>query len=64
MQFKLKQALAPFISNFTSIYTAIIPKEVLDANSGSLANVACGTGPFKLAEWIPDNQVRLVKHVV
>ncbi|MCP5453752.1 MAG: ABC transporter substrate-binding protein [Spirochaetaceae bacterium] len=62
VQFKLKQALAPFISNFTSIYTAIIPKEVLDANSGSLANVACGTGPFKLAEWIPDNQVRLVKH--
>ncbi|MBU0927534.1 MAG: ABC transporter substrate-binding protein [Spirochaetes bacterium] len=62
VEFKLSQPLAPFLSNFTSIYTAIIAKEVLDANAGSLANVACGTGPFKLAEWIPDNQVRLVKH--
>jgi len=62
VQFKLKQPMAPFLSNFTSIYTAIIPKDVLDANAGSLANAASGTGPFKLAEWIPDNQVRLVKH--
>ncbi len=62
VEFKLKEPLAPFLTNFTAIYTSIIPKEFLDANNGSLSAAVCGTGPFKMSEFVPDNHVTLVKH--
>jgi peptide/nickel transport system substrate-binding protein len=61
IKFTLKEPFAPFLTNLTSLYGAIVPKEVIEEN-GNLMQVACGTGPFKLKEWIPDNKIILEKN--
>lgn len=61
VKFTLKEPFAPFMTNLTSLYGAIVPKEVVEEN-GNLMQVACGTGPFMLKEWIPDNKVILEKN--
>lgn len=61
IKFRLTEPFAPFLTNLTSLYGAIVPKEVVEEN-GSLMQVACGTGPFKLKEWIPDNKIILEKN--
>ncbi|MDF2949541.1 MAG: extracellular solute-binding protein family 5 [Sedimentibacter sp.] len=61
IKFILKEPFAPFMTNLTSLYGAIVPKEVIEENS-NLMQVACGTGPFMLKEWIPDNKVILEKN--
>ena len=61
VKFTLKEPFAPFMTNLTSLYGAIVPKEVVE-KSGNLMQTACGTGPFMLKEWIPDNKVILVKN--
>ncbi len=61
VKFTLKEPFAPFMTNLTSLYGAIVPKEVVEENE-NLMLVACGTGPFKLKEWVPDNRVILEKN--
>lgn len=61
VKFTLKEPFAPFMTNLTSLYGAIVPKEVVEENS-NLMQIACGTGPFMLKEWIPDNKVILEKN--
>lgn len=61
VKFTLKVPFAPFMTNLTSLYGAIVPKEVIEENS-NLMQVACGTGAFMLKEWIPDNKVILQKN--
>lgn len=61
IKFTLKEPFAPFLTNLTSLYGAIVPKEVVEEN-GNLMQVACGTGPFVLKEWIPDNKIVLEKN--
>lgn len=61
VKFILKEPFAPFMSNLTSLYGAIVPKEVVEENE-NLMQVACGTGPFMLKEWVPDNKVILTKN--
>ena len=61
IKFTLKEPFAPFLTNLTSLYGAIVPKEVIEEN-GNLMQVACGTGPFMLKEWIPDNKIILEKN--
>jgi len=61
VKFTLKEPFAPFMTNLTSLYGAIVPKEVVEEN-GNLMQKACGTGPFMLKEWIPDNKVILEKN--
>ncbi len=55
--FTMKAPFAPFLSNLTDL--AIVPKEVV-AEHGDLQQVAVGTGPFMLDQWIPDTSIRLV----
>jgi len=47
---KLKNPYAPFLSILADRTTAIVAKEVVDANGGKLDKVAVGTGPFKFVE--------------
>lgn len=54
--FKLKQPFAPFLGNLTNL--SVVPQEVVEEH-GDLQQVAVGTGPFKLAEIVPDTYVRL-----
>jgi len=61
VKFTLKEPFAPFMTNLTSLYGSIVPKEVVEEN-GNLMQKACGTGPFMLKEWIPDNKVILEKN--
>ena len=61
IEFKLSEPYAPFMSYLTSVYASIVPKEVVEEN-GDLMQVECGTGPFTLGEWVPDNQMTLIKN--
>ena len=61
VKFVLSEPFAPFMTNLTSLYGAIVPKEVVEENK-NLMQVACGTGPFMLKEWIADNKVVLTKN--
>lgn len=61
IKFTLKEPFAPFMTNLTSLYGAIVPEEFVNEH-GNLMLEACGTGPFILKEWVPDNRVVLVKN--
>src|SRR5690606_7343250 len=52
--FTLTEPFAPFLSNLPNL--SIVPQEVV-AEHGDLQQVAVGTGPFKLAEVVPDTYV-------
>lgn len=56
--FTLKEPFAPFLSNLTNL--TVVPREVVEANGGSLQQAAVGTGPFMLKEIVPDTYVLLV----
>lgn len=55
---------AAFMSSLTSTYGAIVCKDVVDANGGSLSAIdtMCGTGPFMYKESVVDNNIVLVKN--
>ena len=59
--FNLSSPDATLLTNFTNSSAAIINQSVLEEN-GDLQQVAVGTGPFKLEEWVPDNRVTLLKN--
>lgn len=61
VEFKLTEPYAPFMSYMSSSYAVVVPKEVVEEN-GDLMQKACGTGPFMLEEWIPDNSIVLKKN--
>lgn len=52
---------ATILTNFTNASAAIVNESVVEEN-GDLQQVAVGTGPFKLEEWVPDNRVTLSKN--
>ncbi|MDQ3461336.1 MAG: ABC transporter substrate-binding protein [Deinococcota bacterium] len=49
--FTLAEPFAPFLANLLSL--SVVPREVVEENEG-LQQVAVGTGPFVLREWVPD----------
>lgn len=55
---------AAFMASMTSSYGAIVCREVVEANGGSLSSIdtMCGTGPFKYSSSIVDNNIALVKN--
>ncbi|WP_203333735.1 ABC transporter substrate-binding protein [Planococcus beigongshangi] len=62
IQFNLTAPDATFLSNLTNASAVVVAQEVVEENGGDLQQVAVGTGPFKFQEWVPDNQVVLVKN--
>ena len=61
VRFTLSGPDATFLSYTTSVYSAIVPKEVIE-EYGDLNNHPIGTGPFKLKERIPGNRVVLERN--
>ena len=64
VKFTLSAPNAAFMAGMTSSYGAIVCREVVEANGGSLSSVdtMCGTGPFKYSESVVDNHITLVKN--
>lgn len=53
--------LPSLLDGLASNNLSIVAREVVEAN-GNLQKVECGTGPFMLKEWLPDNSMTLVKN--
>jgi len=61
VQLHLKYPLASLLSGLASGNAAIVEKSAV-LRSGDLQKTEAGTGPFTLAEWVPDNFMRLVRN--
>jgi peptide/nickel transport system substrate-binding protein len=59
--FKLSQPFAPFLRYIATPWAAITAKEIVD-KFGDLKNVAIGTGPFILKEFVKGSHITLVKN--
>jgi len=57
----LKYPLASLLSGLASGNAAIVEKAAV-LKSGDLQKTEAGTGPFMLAEWVPDNFMRLARN--
>jgi peptide/nickel transport system substrate-binding protein len=57
----LKYPLASILSGLTSGNAAIVEKAAV-LRLGDLQKTEAGTGPFMLAEWVPDNFMRLARN--
>jgi peptide/nickel transport system substrate-binding protein len=57
----LNLPLASLLSGLSSANLAIVEKAAVQ-KFGNLQRNEAGTGPFMLAEWVPDNFMRLVKN--
>jgi peptide/nickel transport system substrate-binding protein len=57
----LAYPLASILSGLASGNAAIVEKAAV-MKAGDLQKTEAGTGPFMLAEWVPDNYMRLVKN--
>src|SRR6059036_1943902 len=61
--FNLKTPNAALIAYMAHPNTGIVSKKIGDANADlSKKETAIGSGPFKLAEWVPDNFMRFDKN--
>jgi peptide/nickel transport system substrate-binding protein len=61
--FDLKTPNAALIAYMAHPNTGIVSKKIGEANADlSKKETAIGSGPFKLAEWVPDNYMRFTKN--
>lgn len=58
---RLKEPMASLLSVLASDNLSIVPKHAVE-KYGNLQRVVVGTGPFKLAEHVPDNYMKLVRN--
>jgi peptide/nickel transport system substrate-binding protein len=64
IEFKLKEKSATLLTNLSvpNNFAAIYPKEIAEKfKPEEKATEFIGTGPFKLAEWKPDQHIRMVR---
>jgi len=53
---------APMINNLANAFNGIVSKKFCEANNNNLDQVTMGSGPFILAEYIPDQTIRLERN--
>ncbi len=61
VRIRLRHPLASLLSGLASGNLAIVEKAAVQQH-GNLQRTVAGTGPFMLAEWVPDNFMRLVRN--
>lgn len=61
VRIKLNLPLASLLSGLASANLSIVEKAAVQRYGNLQRNVA-GTGPYMLAEWVPDNFIRLVRN--
>ncbi len=59
---KLDEPLAPLLTYLAYPMNAVVDREAVEENEGSLERVIAGTGPFKLREWQRDRHLILDRH--
>ena len=58
----LKSADASFLAALTTRNIAVVPKDFVDQQGGTLNLAACGTGPFTFVEYIPNTRLTLQRN--
>jgi len=61
VEFTLAEPVAPFLTYLAYPMNAVVNKNVVEANDGSLNNADAGSGPFKLNVWERDQFLVLDK---
>lgn len=61
VRLKMRFPLASLLSGLASANLSIVEKAAVQ-RAGNLQRTVAGTGPFMLAEWVPDNFMRLTKN--
>lgn len=61
VRIKMRFPLASLLSGLASGNLAIVEKAAVQ-RAGNLQRTVAGTGPYMLAEWVPDNFMRLVRN--
>jgi peptide/nickel transport system substrate-binding protein len=62
VQIKTSVPFAPLINAMANAFNCIVSKKFTEANDNNLDQVTMGSGPFVLAEYIPDQLIRLERH--
>lgn len=62
VQMKTSIPYAPLINNMANAFNGIVSKKFTEANNNNLDQVTMGSGPFILAEYIPDQKIRLERN--
>jgi peptide/nickel transport system substrate-binding protein len=62
VKLSLSKPSASLLALFATMRESAIPNKETVEKNGDLANVAVGTGPFKLAEFVPGDHVRYVRN--
>lgn len=62
LKIELEKPFAPFIQHLCTVNCAVVPKEAADDKSKPLARNPVGTGPFKVVQWLDNNQILLARH--
>ena len=58
----LERPVAPFLTYLAYPMNAIVDREVVSENDGSLDDIVAGTGPFQLVEWRKDRHLIMERH--
>ncbi len=59
---RLKRPVAPFLTYLAYPMNAIVDREVVESNSGSLDSADAGSGPFRLMQWRKDRHLILERY--
>lgn len=62
IQFKTSYPFAPLLSNLAHYSGGIISPKAIDEHGTELGQHPSGTGPFKFENWIPGQEIELVKN--
>lgn len=61
IRFRLREPCSPFLSDLACNFAAIVCPEDAERRGEEFYRHPCGTGPFRLASWIPGASIELLR---